>query len=134
METPPFDTSPTNVPPMNAPQEPISPRAALEAAVRRRAGLEIQALADDFADSDESAFRRSRILAWVVTAVVTLVLLVLLTAGSDWRYLMGVWVFVAAFTWGGYLLSSRRQRRQTERLHGLATRWLSDEPLDPPPA
>ena len=101
------------------------------AEARRKAGLEIQTLAEDFERSDEAAFRRTRIACWVVVAVVTLVLLVLLVAGGDWRYLGAFWLFVVGFTWAGYWISSRRQREQTSRLRALAVRWLSDEP---PPA
>ena len=95
------------------------------AEARRQAGLEIQALAEDFEQSDEAAFLRMRIIAWVVAGVVTLVLLVLLTAGADWRYLLGFWVVIVGFTGIGYAASVRRQRQQTARLRTLANRWLT---------
>ena len=95
---------------------------------RRQAGLEIQALAQEFETSDEASFRRTRILCWVVLGVVTLIVLVLMIAGGDWRYLGAFWVAIAALTWGGYAVSSNRQRQQTARLRALAVRWLGDEP------
>jgi len=95
---------------------------------RRDAGLEIQALAVEFEQSDEAAFRRTRLLCWIVAAVVSVVVLVLLIAGGDWRYLAAFWVALVGLTWGGYALSSHRQRQQTARLRALANRWL-----DPPP-
>jgi hypothetical protein len=90
--------------------------------------LEIQKLAEEFERSDEAAFRRTRIVCWVVVAVVTVILLVLLIGGGDWRYLMAFWVAMVGLTWAGYGLSSRRQRQQTGRLRALATRWLTGEP------
>ncbi|WP_207458553.1 hypothetical protein [Azospirillum sp. SYSU D00513] len=95
---------------------------------RRQAGLELQALAQEFEASDESSFRRTRILCWVLVVLVTAAVTVLLVAGGDWRYLAGTWVALVALTWLGYALSSRRQRQQTARLRDLATRWLSGEP------
>jgi len=95
---------------------------------RRQAGLEIQALAQEFEASDEAAFRRTRIACWVVLGIVTLVVLVLLIAGADWRYLVTSWVAIVALTWFGYAVSSTRQRQQTARLRALAMRWLGDEP------
>jgi hypothetical protein len=95
---------------------------------RRQAGLEIQLLADEFEQSDEAAFRRTRIACWVLTALVSLVVLVLLIAGGDWRYLGGFWVVVLAVAWGGYALSLRRQRQQTGRLKSLAAQWLTGVP------
>jgi hypothetical protein len=95
---------------------------------RRQAGLEIQALAQEFEASDEAAFRRTRILCWAVLGIVTLVMLVLLIAGGDWRYLVTSWVAIVALTWFGYAVSSNRQRQQTARLRALAVRWLGDEP------
>ena len=95
------------------------------AEARRQAGLEIQALAEDFEQSDEAAFLRMRITAWVVAGVVTLVLLVLLITGADWRYLLGFWVVIVGFTGIGYAASVRRQRQQTARLRTLANRWLT---------
>ena len=95
---------------------------------RREAGLEIEKLAEEFERSDEAAFRRTRIVCWVVVAVVTAVMLVLLNSGGDWRYLAAFWAAVVGLTWAAYALSSRRQRQQTARLRALATRWLSGEP------
>lgn len=98
------------------------------AAARREVGLEIQKLAEDFERSDEAAFRRTRIVCWVVVAVATLIILLLLIMGGDWRYLGAFWLALVGLTWGGYALSSRRQREQTGRLRALATRWLSGAP------
>lgn len=95
------------------------------AEARRQAGLEIQALAEDFERSDEAAFRRTRIVCWVAVAVATLILLVLLTAGADWRYLLAFWVVIVGFTGAAYMVSTHRQRQQTSRLRALATRWLT---------
>ena len=94
---------------------------------RRQAGLELQALAQEFEASDESSFQRTRILCWVLVALVTVAVAVLLFAGADWRYMAGFWVAIVALAWLGYLLSSRRQRQQTARLRDLATRWLAGE-------
>ena len=101
------------------------------AEARRQAGLEIQALAEDFEQSDEAAFLRMRIIGWVVVGVVTLVLLVLLIAGADWPYLLGFWVVIVGFTGIDYAVSVRRQRQQTARLRALATRWLTGEAVPP---
>ena len=95
---------------------------------RRQAGLEIQTLAQEFEAGDEAAFRRTRILCWVVLGIVTLVELVLLIAGGDWRYLVATWIAIVALTWFGYAVSSSRQRQQTARLRDLAVRWLGEEP------
>jgi hypothetical protein len=95
---------------------------------RRQAGLEIQALAVEFEQSDEASFRLTRILCWVLSAVVTVIILVLLVAGGDWRYLGAFWLAIIALIWAGYTLSSRRQRQQTARLRALANRWLNGEP------
>lgn len=102
----------------------MDPRAG----TRQQAALELQQLAEDFERSDEAALHRARVVCWGATAVVTVVILILLIAGSDWRYLAAVWVAVAGLTWTGYWLSSRRQRQQTERLKDLARRWFSGEP------
>jgi hypothetical protein len=99
---------------------------------RRQAGLEIQTLAREFAASDEAAFRRTRIGCWILVAVVSVIVLVLLIAGADWRYLAGFWVAIVGLAWGGYALSTYRQRQQTGRLEALATRWLTETP--PPSA
>lgn len=97
---------------------------------RRQAGLELQALAQEFEESDEAAFRRTRILCWVVLAVAALIEIVLLIAGSDWRYLLASWIAAAGLIWFGYAVSSSRQRRQTARLRELALRWLGvDAPV-----
>jgi hypothetical protein len=94
------------------------------AGARREVALEIQKLAEDFERSDEAALRRTRIVCWVVVAAVTAIVLILLLAGGDGRYLGLSWVAVVGLTWAGYALSSRRQRQQTGRLRALATRWL----------
>ncbi|HYH39410.1 MAG TPA: hypothetical protein VD860_14400 [Azospirillum sp.] len=96
---------------------------------RRQAGLELQALAQEFEASDEAAFRRTRILCWVVLAIAALIEMLLLIGGGDWRYLLGAWLVIAAVTWGAYAVSTGRQRRQTARLRELALRWLG---VDPP--
>ena len=96
---------------------------------RREAGLELQALAREFEASDEAAFRRTRILCWVVLGIAALIEALLLISGGDWRYLLGSWLLVAAVTWGAYALSTGRQRRQTARLRDLALRWVG---VDPP--
>jgi hypothetical protein len=98
------------------------------AGARREVALEIQKLAEDFERSDEAALRRTRIVCWVVVAAVTAIVLILLLAGGDGRYLGLSWAAVVGLTWAGYALSSRRQRQQTGRLRALATRWLSREP------
>jgi hypothetical protein len=98
---------------------------------RREVGLEIAQLAEEFERSDEAAFRRTRIAGWVATAAVTVIVLVLLLAGGDGRYLGAFWVALVGLTWAGYALSSRRQRQQTGRLRALATRWLDGDPSPP---
>jgi len=102
--------------------DPMDPVAE----ARRKAGLEIQTLAEDFERSDEAAFRRTRIVCWGIMATAPPILLILLVAGGDWRYLGAFWLFVVVFTWAGYWISTRRQREQTGRLRALATRWLTD--------
>lgn len=99
-----------------------------KADARREVGLEIQKMAEEFEKSDEAAFFRTRIVCWVVVAVVTVILLVLLVGGGDWRYLMAFWLATIGLVWGGYGLSSRRQRQQIGRLRTLAAQWLSGEP------
>jgi len=94
---------------------------------RREAALELQKLADEFERSDEAAFRRTRIVCWGVAVVVSIVILILLIGGADWRYLATFWAVVVGLTWAGYGLSSRRQRQQTSRLRALATQWLTGE-------
>jgi hypothetical protein len=102
----------------------MDPRAV----ARREAALELKKLVEDFERSDEAAFRRTRIVCWGIATVVTLVILVLLISGADWRYLAAFWVAVVGLTWAGYGLSSHRQRQQTGRLRALATQWLTGEP------
>jgi hypothetical protein len=94
---------------------------------RRQAASELQQLAEDFERNDEAALRRTRIVCWGVTGTAAIVILILLIAGADWRYLTAFWLAIVGLTWLGYWLSSRRQRGQTERLKDLATRWLSGE-------
>jgi Flp pilus assembly protein TadB len=95
---------------------------------RREVALEIQKLAEEFEKDDEAAFRRNRIACWVGVAVVTLVILVVVTLGGDARYLAVFWLIIVGLIWAGYALSSRRQRQQTSRLKALASRWLSGGP------
>ncbi|QJE71736.1 hypothetical protein HHL28_00165 [Aerophototrophica crusticola] len=96
---------------------------------RRQAGMELQALAEEFEGSDESAFRRSRIACWVVTAAAGLIALVFLLAAADWRYVLLLWFTVSALSWLTYFLSVRRQRAQTARLRDMANRWLGVKPV-----
>ncbi|PWC44371.1 hypothetical protein [Azospirillum sp. TSO22-1] len=96
---------------------------------RRQAGLELQALAQEFEASDEAAFHRTRILCWAVLAIAALIEMLLLIGGGDWRYLLASWIAIAGLTWFGYAVSTSRQRRQTARLRELALRWLG---VDPP--
>jgi hypothetical protein len=95
---------------------------------RRHAGRELQMLADEFERSDEAAFRRTRIACWIIFGIVSLVILVLLMAGADWRYLGTFWVGIVGLAWGAYALSRRRQRQQTGQLRELANRWLAGSP------
>jgi Flp pilus assembly protein TadB len=95
---------------------------------RREAALEIQKLAEDFEKEDEAAFRRTRIACWVVAAIVTIIILGMMMLGGDARYLGVFWLILVGLIWAGYALSSRRQRRQTDRLRALVTRWLSADP------
>jgi Flp pilus assembly protein TadB len=95
---------------------------------RREVALELEKLAQDFERSDEAALLRTRITSWVVAAVVTVVMLILLIVGGDWRYLGFFWLIIVGLTWMSYMLSSRRQRQQTERLRALASRWLQGQP------
>lgn len=97
-------------------------------AARREVALDIERLADDFEVSDETAFKTSRIIIWIILGLVALVVLVLLFAGSDWRYALGTLAAAAAVLWGGYWLSARRQRRQTRRLRELAAKWMDLSP------
>jgi Flp pilus assembly protein TadB len=98
------------------------------AEARREVALEIQKLAEDFAQDDEAAFRRNRIACWVGVAIVTIVILGALALGGDARYLAVFWLIIVGLIWAGYALSSRRQRQQTSRLKALAARWLSAAP------
>jgi hypothetical protein len=95
---------------------------------RREVALEIQQLAEEFEKDDEAAFRRNRIACWVGVAIVTIVILGVLTLGGDARYLAVFWLIFVGLIWAGYALSSRRQRQQTGRLKALAARWLSGGP------
>lgn len=94
---------------------------------RREAALELQELVEEFERSDAAALRRTRLACWAVVAIMTLVVLLLLLAGADWRYLAAFWGAVVGVAWGAYGVSSYRQRDQTERLKALATRWLTEE-------
>lgn len=97
-------------------------------AARREVALDIQRLAEEFEQSDEAAFRRARIVCWVITGAVTMFVLILLGMGADRRYLVLFWAAVVGLAWIGQALSSRRQRQQTARLRALATRWLEATP------
>jgi hypothetical protein len=101
------------------------------AAARREVALDIQRLAEEFERSDEAAFYRTRLVCWVVTALVTVLVLILLAMGGDRRYLGFFWVAILGLTWAGYALSSFRQRRQTGQLRALANRWLTPAPPGP---
>jgi Flp pilus assembly protein TadB len=92
---------------------------------RREAGLEIEALAQEFERSDESAFRGGRIICWITTAVVGVVALIFLIVGADWRYIASFAVAIIGLVWLAYWFSARRQRQQTAKLRALATRWLT---------
>ena len=96
---------------------------------RRSAAVELQALAQEFEQSDSAALRRTRILCWLATVVVTIVILIVLISGADWRYLGAFWVVIVGLVWIAYGLSSRRQREQTARLRALASRWLGEMPV-----
>ena len=100
-------------------------------AARREVALEVESLAREFEASDNAAFRRSRLICWIVTAAVTALALILLLFGGDGRYLTVFWLVVVGLVWAGHLLSSHRQRQQTARLRGLATRWLAATPPAP---
>lgn len=102
------------------------------ATARQEVALEIQALAAEFESSDEAAFYRLRLICWVATAVTTIILLIFLLMAGDWRYLVAFWAVIVGLVWGGYALSSRRQRQQTSRLRALADRWLQ-HPAGPVP-
>ena len=95
---------------------------------RREVALEVQKLAEDFERDDEAAFRRTRIACWVITAVVTIIILGMIALGGDARYLGIFWLIIVGLIWAAYALSSRRQRQQTGRLRALAARWLSTGP------
>jgi hypothetical protein len=98
---------------------------------RREVALEIEKLAEEFERSDEAAFRRTRLVCWVVTGLVTALVLILLVMGGDRRYLGLFWVAVVGLSWAGYAFSSFRQRRQTGQLRALANRWLASAPPGP---
>ena len=95
---------------------------------RREVALEVQELAEDFERDDEAAFRRTRIVCWVIAAVVTIIILGMIALGGDARYLGIFWLIIVGLIWAAYALSSRRQRQQTGRLRALAARWLSTGP------
>ena len=95
---------------------------------RREAAFELQQLAAEFESADQAAFRRMRILCWLILAVATAVVIVFLIAGGDWRYMMGFWLVVQILTWGSYLLSARRQKQQTDQLKQLSAKWMADQP------
>jgi fatty acid desaturase len=97
------------------------------AEARRAVALEVAKLAQDFEKSDEAAFRRIRIACWGIAVAVTVVTLGILTLGGDWRYLSCFWTMIVGLTWLGYVLTTGRQRKQTERLKALAGRWLNEE-------
>ncbi len=91
---------------------------------RREVALEVESLAQEFEASDSAAFRRSRLVCWIVTAAVTALALILLMFSADGRYLTAFWLVVVGLVWVGHALSTRRQRQQTARLRALASRWL----------
>jgi Flp pilus assembly protein TadB len=95
---------------------------------RREVALEVQKLAEDFERDDAAAFRRTRIACWVITAIVTIIILGMIALGGDARYLGIFWLIIVGLIWAAYVLSSRRQRQQTSRLRALAARWLSAGP------
>jgi hypothetical protein len=92
------------------------------------AAAEIRRLAEEFERDDEAAFRRSRIVCWLVVAVVTILTLGLLGLGGNVISLGILWLVIVGLTWIGYYQSSRRQRHQTSRLRELADRWLEASP------
>jgi hypothetical protein len=100
-------------------------------AARREVALEIERLAEEFERSDEAAFRRTRLVCWVISGLVTLLVLILLVMGGDHRYLGLFWVAIVGLTWAGYAFSSFRQRRQTGHLRTLANRWQAPAPPGP---
>ena len=93
---------------------------------RREAGFELQQLALEFEAADQAAFRTNRVLCFLVLGISTAIIIVLLIAGSDWRYMLGIWVVVQILTWGSHLLSSRRQTRQTDQLKQLSAKWMAE--------
>ena len=100
-------------------------------AARREVALDIQKLAEEFERSDEAALYRTRLGCWVVTALVTILVVILLVAGGDRRYLGLFWVAIVGLTRAGDAFSSFRQRRQTGQLRALANRWLTAAPPGP---
>ncbi len=100
-------------------------------AARREVALDIERLADEFEVSDDTAFKTSRVVIWIILGIVSLIIILLLFAGSDWRYVLATWAAAAAVLWGGYWLSARRQRRQTRRLRELAAKWMEATPSAP---
>ena len=93
---------------------------------RREAGLELRTLVEEFERSDAAAFRRGRLLCWAVTAIATLLLLLLWMMGGELANLLPFWAILLGLVWAGHLLSGRRQRDQTRRLRELAARWVGD--------
>src|SRR5512134_1248614 len=65
-----------------------------EANARREVALEVQKLAEDFERDDQAAFRRTRIACWVITAVVTIIILGMIALGGDARYLGIFWLII----------------------------------------
>jgi Flp pilus assembly protein TadB len=104
----------------------MNPNHTARQEARQEAGAEIHKLAEEFELSDETAFRRGRIVRAVVSAAITAVYLILLLAGADWRAWGALWAVAIGLVWVEYALSIHRQRRQTARLRELAARWLRD--------
>jgi hypothetical protein len=108
--------------------QPIGNRMDPLTTARREVALEVEKLAEEFEASDNASFYRSRMIAWIVTAAVTALALILLVIGADGRYLAGFWVILVGLVWAGHFLSTRRQQQQTAKLRALATRWLANPP------
>jgi threonine/homoserine efflux transporter RhtA len=100
----------------------------LRSEAHREVALDIRKLAEEFERSDELAFQRSRMVCWVVVAVLTVAVLFLLLVGADWRYLGAFWIVIVGLSWSAYWISARRQRQQTSLLRNLADRWMHDRP------
>jgi predicted cobalt transporter CbtA len=106
--------------------QPIGKHMDPLTAARREVALEVESLAQEFEASDNAAFQRSRMIAWIVTAAATAVALILLMFGADGRYLTAFWLIFVGLVWAGHFLSTRRQRQQTAKLRALANRWLQE--------